>query len=38
MAADPSSKPMEDGQRVEVPLCRGWSDEWVPDTVLDAGR
>ncbi len=27
---------MRDGQRVEVQLCRGWADEWVAGTVLDA--
>ena len=36
MTADPSFKPMENGQRVEVQLCRGWADEWVPGSVLDA--
>jgi hypothetical protein len=27
---------MENGLRVEVQLCRGWADERVPGTVLDA--
>ena len=29
-------QPMTDGQHVEVQLCRGWADEWVRGTVLDA--
>ena len=27
---------MTNGQRVEVRFCRGWADEWVLGTVLDA--
>jgi hypothetical protein len=28
--------PMTNRQRVEVQLCRGWADQWVLGTVLDA--
>jgi hypothetical protein len=31
-----NTQPMTDGQRIEVQLCRGWADEWVRGTVLDA--